>query len=523
MAILKKEKNIEQRHQIAALLNQKVGIRETARRLGVSTSTVNKVKAILEDPSRTLDEDRREQNARPEYFDEATMKIVLQLRANTALGARMLFAMINADPEAYGIDPKYAPSVGTIAKWLSEAGATGKTIGAKDDRGFPVEWDDTSAGIIAIDGTGPVHWGADRIYITTAQDYSTRLSIAVPTTSRIESASVNTWTHIIHMAKKHLLPDSPMTHVFADNGEMGIANGWTKNSVRHVLAMGAIMVFNAPGKPWKSGRLENWHHTMKRTYVNIKYSEAREKQNKRERRGSTQDWIREFVQWVNWYNMKKPHQAITGKTKTPKSPASAAAYLPVTEAILSIPKYEELPPQKGIIDIIRLVWNDGTIDLWGYDQTRIQKLFGGQFVRIRFECDPAQKEQVGKVVWQRGRHKEPLVIATFNHKMDRNRKRDDAFIYNMQFIDFENEGITPPPQNYYRNSGLTSGKLNDKTPKFSSEHWTQASRIKEEMTARNLLADMVSRFRYMDIEEDVLEELIEEAKEQIFYERSLRR
>lgn len=453
----KKEISLANRHEIAALLNQGWSIRKICAKVGCGNTTVQRVKAILEDPSRTLDEDRRENNARPEYFDEETMKIVLALRAQTALGARMLFALINADPEAYGIDPKYAPSVGTIAKWLSEAGATGKTIGAKDNRGFPIEWDDTSPGIIAIDGTGPVHWGSDRIYITTAQDYSSRLSIAVPTTARHESASVNTWTHIIHMAVHHLLPNAPLTHVFADNGEMGIANGHTKNSVRHVLKMGAIMVFNAPGKPWKSGRLENWHHVMKRTFVNIKYNEARQHQNQQKRRMSTPDWMREFIQWVNWYNMKKPHQAITSPDKKmPIAPARANEYLPVDNSIMSIPRYEELPPQKGIVDVIRLTWNDGAIDLWGYDQTRIQPLFGGQFVRLRFECDPNQTHQTGKVIWQRGREKEPLVIATFNHMMDRQRKRSEPFIYNMNYVDFSDDTVEAPPY-----STLEKQRLNE--------------------------------------------------------------
>lgn len=445
MSGIKKNVSITNRHEIAALLNQKMSIRLIAETLKVSPMTVQRVKAILEDPSRTLDEDGRKANTRPEYFDEATMKIVLQIRAETALGARMLFAMINADPAAYGIDPDYCPSVGTISKWLSEAGATGKTIGSKDNRGFPVEWNDNSPGVIAIDGTGPFHWGSDRVYATTVQDYSTRLALAIPTTNKMESANINTWTHAIHMAAAHLLPISPITHVFSDNGEMGIANGHTKNSVRHVLKMGAIMVFNAPGKPWKSGRLENWHHQMKRSFVNIEYNKARELQNQGKRRHSTPDFIRNFIQWVNWYNMKKPHREIMpeGGKGVPIAPARANPYVPIENNIMSIPRYEELAPQRGIVDVIRLTWNDGTIDLWGYDQLRIQPIFGGQFVRIRFECEPTATDQAGKVIWQRGRHKEPLVIATFNHKMDRTRTRTEPFIYNINFVDYQDDDAAP--------------------------------------------------------------------------------
>src|SRR5690606_33487310 len=138
-----------------------------------------------------------------------------RIREKTQLGARMLWEYIKRDPETHGINPELIPSVRMIAKWLSDAGVTGKHIGPKDNRGWPVEWG-SEPGILVVDGTGPYHWGSDRIYATTIQDYNTRLSIGIPTTSRLESASVNTWTHAIYTGVKHLLPDgSPLTHVFS--------------------------------------------------------------------------------------------------------------------------------------------------------------------------------------------------------------------------------------------------------------------------------------------------------------------
>jgi hypothetical protein len=105
--------------------------------------------------------------------------------------------------------------------------------------------------------------------------------------------------------------------------------------------------------------------------------------------------------------------------------------------------------------------------------------------------------------------------------MDRSRRRDDPFIYNMNFVDFENEGITPPPQSYYRSNDWTSGKSNDRMPKSSREHWIQVSRIKGESIARSLFDEMVDRLRHTPIDEQTFRELAEEAIEQIIYQQEV--
>src|SRR5690606_19832888 len=126
-------------------------------------------------------------------------------------------------------------------------------------------------------------------------------------------------------------------------------------------------------------------------------------------------------------------------------------------------------------DVIRLVWNTGEIELWGTDMVTIQEIFGGQYVRLRFFCDPEAEEQNGKIIWQRGAHKEPLVIATFNHYMDRTRQRGQKFIYNLRHVDFEsNENtITPPPTKYLASKNLMKGKQNANTPGYSNAHLIQ--------------------------------------------------
>lgn len=429
-----------QRQTIVTLLTQGLSIRSIAKALDCATRTVQTVKNNLKDANYDIDQDRREFNGRESQIDERTWGIITDLRQRTNYGPRMLWYVLRREYKKYGLELEAIPSPDTIMRYLRMKGMTRKLIGKLDSRGWPVDFDD-DLGVVAIDSHGPMIWGSDNIFAVTIQDRHSRLSLAIPTLGRKQAMGQGAWTHAIHLAQKHIMQANGINlqTVFADNGEMGIANGHTKQAMRHALRLGARCVLNAPGKPWKNGRLENWHHRL-----DVEYFELMRQQNDREKKAGTRTRMMEtsrimdgFITWVNQYNIERPNQALKGK-----APADLYDFIPYTPNDARIPDYEHLEPQEGIVDVIRLVWNSGRIELWGEDEMHIQEILGGQYVRIRFYCDPTSEEQLGKVIWQKSQDSQPIVVALFSHKMDRNRRKGEPFITAITFQEIDEQSPT---------------------------------------------------------------------------------
>jgi len=169
-----------QRNQIAAMLNQGMGIREISRSLPCSTRTVQKVKARMEDPDTAPDFDMRDLNGRPEQFTTETRNAIYAMREQMNLGARLLHSLLLRDPEKYGIfDRNQIPTHSTIHKWLVEAHMTKKMVGKQDKRGFPIDFED-KPGVIALDEWGPWNIRGERMFLVTCQDRYTKLTFGVP-------------------------------------------------------------------------------------------------------------------------------------------------------------------------------------------------------------------------------------------------------------------------------------------------------------------------------------------------------
>lgn len=430
-----------QRHAIATLLTQGMSIRAIAAAIGCSPATVQSVKNKMKDPDADLDQDRREFNKRDAIVPERIWELVAQIRQETKYGPRMIWAMLRRNHEKYGIELEEVPSTKTILRYLQGRGLTEKLAGKMDNRGWPIDFDD-DLGVVAIDGHGPMRWGSDDIYAVTVQDRHSRLSMAVPTLGRKQAMGNAAWIHAIMLAEKHIMNSNPdengdpqhIKTVFCDNGEMGIANGHTKQAMRYALQLGARCVLNAPGKPYKNGRLENWHHRL-----DVEYFEMMRIQNDREKKEGTRTRITDtrrvmdgFITWINQYNVERPHSKLGYK-----APADHYGFMPYTPGDAQIPDYPALEPQAGIVDVIRLVWNSGRIELWGEDEMQIQDMLGGQYVRLRFHCDPDAEQQYGRVIWQKSQKSEPIVVAIFLHKMDRPRKKNEPFITDITFLDID--------------------------------------------------------------------------------------
>lgn len=439
-----KDESRLQRVAILAELNTGTGVRETARKIGCSTRTVQKVKQIASDPNENIETDRREANGPEDHYTAETKAAIIEMRGNTGFGPRLMWAMIMRDPAKWGIiDPKQIPSVDSIHKWVSEAGLTRKMIGAKDKRGFPIDFEN-KPGVIAIDEHGPIHHRASNIFLVTCQDRFTKLAFGIPIQKK---GSVGSWQHAYEIAKEKLLAGAAPTALWIDNGVgMALASGYTPQPVRHALNQGTRVVFNVPHQPWKNGRLENWHHRINEEYwSHIDQSKT-----------TLSQALAGFLGHINFYNIDRPHGGILdadGKTithadgkKYGPSPADYAPwYEPLTGEDFNPQSYPHLDPQHGIIDMIRIVHNNGLIELQDNETMKVSEIFGGQYLRIRFNLNPDAEQQVGSVIWQRGQKKEALVVATFNHGIDRKRSRRDPLVTFVVGVDFDETALAGAP------------------------------------------------------------------------------
>jgi len=240
----------------------------------------------------------------------------------------------------------------------------------------------------------------------------------------------------MNIARDHFLDGAAPAAIWCDNGiGMALANGYTSQAVRHALSIGSRVVFNAPHMPWKNGRLENWHYRQEREFWRLLPPETR-----------SREAIDQFVGYLNWYNLKRPHSSLQRQDERGKlkryAPADLASwYRPLTVGDISrgLKTFDELPPQAGIIDMVRLVHNRGKIELQNGESMSVSPLFGGGYLRVRFHLNPNAEQQVGEVIWQRGQLKTPVTVATFNHQIDRKRRQGQPLVTDIHTEQFDLE------------------------------------------------------------------------------------
>lgn len=428
----------QQRIAIAAKLNEGLSVRQVAAELGCSKTTVQKVKTRMDDPNQDPADDLREQNGKENYYTTETKDAILQMRNETGFGPRLMWSLLKRDPEKWGItDPKQIPGEDFIHKLLSEHGLTQRMVGAKDKRGFPIDFED-KPGVIALDEWGPWNVRGERMFLVTCQDRYTKLSFGVPV---LKKGSADTWIKAQRLARKHILNDAAPHALWIDNGiGMAIANGFTPQPVRFALSQGTRVVFNAPHQPWKNGRLENWHWRQEVEYWRLLDGTVTPKEAEAG-----------FIRYCNFYNVDRPHgglKDLTGERVRNTAPADLSPwYLPLTMRDYAQAEPEQrLEPQRGVIDMVRMVRNNGRIELHGQEEMRVSEIFAGAWLRVRMYSDPDAAQQIGEVIWQRGQQKQPLVVATFNHMLDRSRKKGQPFVTDVRPVDFsdheEHEYIT---------------------------------------------------------------------------------
>jgi transposase InsO family protein len=414
---MNKEEAAKLRLKIAAMLNEGASPTQIAAELGCSRKVVYTVKERLNDVETPLTTDRRESNARPEGYTEEEKSIIMKMREEYGFGPDLLASMIERDPTAYGLTRRIPAS--KIYEWLRDEGATRRLVGSKDRTGFPIDFAD-SVGVIAMDEWGPTRIAGNPLYLVTIQDRFSRMALGVPI---VRKSATRSFIHAQRLAMKHLLAGVYPDALWVDNGiRMSLGSGQTSQAVRFALSKGTRVVFNAPHQPWRNGRLENFHHRQEVEFW------MRQPKGKSER-----EVLEAYTNYVNFYNLGRPHGGI-GKVP----PAERGEYMPVEQGYWIMRGEEErLEAQRGIIDMVRQVEGGGRIVLQEGEEMRVSELFAGGYLRVRFELEPDSPSQVGKVIWQRGQKKEPVVIASFNHQVDRKRAKGTALVSNVRAEVFE--------------------------------------------------------------------------------------
>lgn len=418
------------RRRVEQLINQGLSPCDVSRTLACSRTTVYKVLRAMHDPSGSLVDGRRANPGRPVLFAQELWDLILaERKAHPQLGPVMLYHSLCRRAQELGISESDVPAPSTIALAIRKAGLAHKPVGPRDKRTYP---DDRPQrpGTITLDTWGPWRVRATRVYLITAQDRYTRLSIAFPIMghpnsayAEVLAATAASWARALNCALAHLLPEPTASMVYCDNGiGMAPAHGVLPHGARHVLAAGAALTYIPPGEPWRNGRLERFHWTMEREFWRIEMPRRQE------------DAINGLRDYLNYYNTQRPHSALGYK-----SPAEVAPWYKPLQGewwAQDAPRYEQ--PVAGIVNAVRLVDNAGVIELWEGERLRVSPVLGGQYVRVEFRVTGSHS--AGRVVYNRKRG-EDIVVATFSHWLDAHRKRGQPLVDEAVNVDFDEKRV----------------------------------------------------------------------------------
>jgi len=419
------------RTNIAERLNRGQSATEIAQALDCSRTTVYKVLRLLNTPDSSMDDGRRKNTGRPIVYSDEVWRIVLEARkAEPHLGPVMLHHTLRKRAAELGFDPDDIPSPTAIAEAIRAAGLAKKPIGPRDKRLFPLEHV-AAPGVITIDSWGPWNCRGSRVYCVTVQDRFTRVALSFPIVGKrteVECGAlrptVASWVRAVLGARKLLLPpDRPMTALYTDNGiGMSPMNGYLPQAARAALSVSRRVIYIPPAQPWRNGRLERFHWTMEREYWRVEmpptFTEA----------------ISGLTDFLNYYNVDRPHAALRYH-----SPAELAPwYQPLSGAWYDIecPRFDE--PQPGLVEAVRIVHNNGLVELWGGDALHVSEVLAGQFVRVRFQI--TGEPSTGQVVYMRKRDEE-IVVATFNHLLDARVRHGPSMITEITLVDFDAQSV----------------------------------------------------------------------------------
>jgi transposase InsO family protein len=418
------------RQDILTLLNEGRSPSEVAKRLRCSRTTVHRVARLAEDGNASLADGRLGNKGRPVLYAQEVWEAILRVRHDhPSMGALMLYHVLLRDGKQYGIAPEDLPSPRLIGLAIEKAGLAHKLVGPRSKTTFPAD-QATAPGLLTLDTWGPWTIRATRLYLITIQDRFTRLSAALPIVGRPHGTytemlklTAKSWGRALEVAARHLVPEKRIRLLYCDNG-IGLAPafGHLTQALRHALALGIRVVFIPPAEPWRNGRLERFHWSMEREYFRLS------------RPGTQDEACAGLIEWLNYYNTHRPHSALRHK-----APADLAPwYRPLADGFWNIEVPDHPQPVEGRVDAIRLVRNDGVIELWEGQGTRISSILAGQYVRVEFTV--TGRPSIGRIVYNRKRG-EDIVVATFNHTLDAPGSSGHWLVTNLVQVDFDDSRV----------------------------------------------------------------------------------
>jgi len=420
----------EKKQLCLKLINQGKNNTEIEIETGMSIHTVIKYRRTIAQGgiSELLMDKRKGQNLGLPTINQEILALAISMRQNENSGGAMLAAKLRrlAMQGKTHFKPSEVPSDATIERELQRLSLSKRPVGPKDKRGYPSDYT-AEPGHLTIDGWGPYHGAATTIFAVTVHDRPTRLTYQLPGNSTM---SAHHYIHAIKTSIGNLLGGVMPLSITTDNGVGAkVANGHTAQAIRYAMMYAKRVIFIPPGQPWRNGRLENTHWRMEKEFW-------RRPEMMRETSAATA--IAKFGTWTNFYNTVRPQT----QDKDRRPPAKIAnGFMPVTGEHIQSQPQAKLEPQAGIMDVIRLVESRGHVDLWAGDNTRLQEVFMGQYVRLRFYVEPQAEQQYGEVIWRSNHENEPIVVATFNHKVERNRKRAQQVITDIRYHDFDVDDV----------------------------------------------------------------------------------
>lgn len=431
----------ELRAAIAASLGSGRTPTQIARDLDCSRGTVYKVASDLTDGVLSLDR-RTYGNGHYSTWTEVTREVIMTARhRNPSWGPRMLYAHLARDPTG-PIPREELPSPATIGRWLHEAGVARRPIGPRDVRHYPEPWPH-EPGTVTLDGWGPWRIGDSRLYVCTAQDRYTRLAVTIPAIGSpvVDGARGPTgghWAHALAVTVDHMLtPGGRQLRTLYLNNGAGVApvSGTLPMAPRLALGLGARVVYIPPAQPWRNGRLERFHWTMETEY----FRDSRPR--------SIDEAVVGLREWLNYFNADRPHSRLGNK-----APGELAMSSPLTDRDLRVIG-RSVARAPGAVECLRLVMNDGTVELWGGQVLRVPRQLGGQYVRVRFTVPGPGR---GEVIYQaKGAHGE--TVATFDHDLDAiGRDPRSPLVTGVRLVDFPDDVSDNQPRDEERCATLVS-------------------------------------------------------------------
>jgi transposase InsO family protein len=215
---------------------------------------------------------------------------------------------------------------------------------------------DVTLGVRLQDGTRPS--------VVTGIDDHSRFCVCARVVERATAKPV--CDALLHAIKAHGVPEG----ILSDNGKVFTGRfGPGKGPVmfdRICREKGIRHLLTAPGSPTTTGKVERFHKTMKREFLDDKvFSDLEQAQ-------------RELDKWVKYYNLERDHQSIGDRPPIERFRLARRDPSPKEQKQIQTQKPPPEDPQKRLL---RKVGSNGKINLIGF-KYHVGKFYAGQTVEV---------------------------------------------------------------------------------------------------------------------------------------------